>query len=169
MAPSPPPVVIPRTTATEFASRKFDYLVVGGGTAGLVVAARLSEDPTLTIGVLEAGSVGLGDPGIDVPGLYGTTLGSEYDWQFETVPQPGLAGRTVPWARGKVLGGSSALNFMTWNRPSREDFDAWEQLGNGGWGWDGLLLVKNLVSFLLCFFFSVRFHAPILLAPDHCC
>ncbi|OIW33152.1 putative choline dehydrogenase [Coniochaeta ligniaria NRRL 30616] len=139
MAPPPPSVVIPHTTAAEFANRKFDYLVVGGGTAGLVVAARLAGDPSLTVGVLEAGSVGVGDPAIDVPGLYGSTLGTKYDWQFETVPQPGLAGRRLPWPRGKVLGGTSALNFMTWNRPSRDDFDAWERLGNVGWGWDGLL------------------------------
>lgn len=141
MARSPPSVASPQTTATNFAGRKFDYLVVGGGTAGLVVAARLSEDPSITVGVLEAGSVGVGDPDIDVPGLYGSTLGTKYDWQYETVPQPGLAGRRLPWPRGKVLGGTSALNFMTWNRPSRDDFDAWERLGNTGWGWDGLLSV----------------------------
>jgi choline dehydrogenase-like flavoprotein len=138
--PSPSSSVpLPCISATEFAGRTFDYLIVGGGTAGLVVAARLSEDPAITVGVLEAGSVGIGEPGIDVPGLYGSTLGSKYDWQFATVPQPGLAGRCLPWPRGKVLGGTSALNFMTWNRPSRQDFDAWERLGNVGWGWDGLL------------------------------
>ena len=161
MAPSPPSVVIPHVTAAEFASRKFDYLVVGGGTAGLVVAARLSEDPSLTVGVLEAGTAGVGDPAIDVPGLYGSTLGTEYDWQFETVPQPGLAGRRLPWPRGKVLGGTSALNFMTWNRPSRDDFDAWERLGNAGWGWDGLLsvilfLVASSPLGVLSYFFPVR-------------
>ncbi|KAK3935705.1 hypothetical protein QBC46DRAFT_367404 [Diplogelasinospora grovesii] len=133
MAPLPRPVVIPRVTPSDFTSRRFDYLVVGGGTAGLAVAARLSEDATLTqslefshsaltVGVLEAGTVGVGDPSIDVPGLYGTALGTEYDWQFETVPQPGLAGRSLPWPRG-----------------SREDFDAWERWGNAGWGWDNLL------------------------------
>lgn len=155
MARSPPSVVIPHISAEDFANCKFDYLVVGGGTAGLVVAARLSEDPSITVGVLEAGSGGVGDPAIDVPGLYGSTLGTEYDWQFETVPQPGLAGRRLPWPRGKVLGGTSALNFMTWNRPSRDDFDAWERLGNVGWGWDGLL---SVIIFIFSFsFLSVRF------------
>lgn len=153
MAPSPPSVAIPRITAADFAGRSFDYLVVGGGTAGLVVAARLSEDPSLTVGVLEAGSVGVGDPAIDVPGLYGSTLGTQYDWRFETVPQPGLAGRSLPWPRGKVLGGTSALNFMTWNRPSRDDFDAWERLGNIGWGWDGLL---SVVAFFFAFSLLLR-------------
>ena len=159
MAPSPPSVAIPRTTAADFAARSFDYLVVGGGTAGLVVAARLSEDPSLTVGVIEAGSVGIGDPAIEVPGLYGSTLGTKYDWQFETVPQPGLAGRSLPWPRGKVLGGTSALNFMTWNRPSRDDFDAWERLGNNGWGWDGLL---SVVTFFHCFFSDASLHVVLI-------
>jgi choline dehydrogenase-like flavoprotein len=144
MAPSPPSVDIPRITAADFVSRTFDFLVVGGGTAGLVVAARLSEDPSVTVGVLEAGGVGIGDPAIDVPGLYGSTIGTKYDWQFETVPQPGLAGRRLPWPRGKVLGGTSALNFMTWNRPSRQDFDTWKgTFNNNGWGWEDLLSVAN--------------------------
>lgn len=153
MAPSQPPSAIPHVTAPEFVNQKFDYLVVGGGTAGLVVAARLSEDPTLTVGVLEAGPAGLGQRTIDVPGLYGAGLGTEHDWQFETVPQPGLAGRRLPWPRGKILGGTSALNFMTWNRASREDYDAWEGLGNSGWGWDGLLsvLTFHFFSYLCCF------------------
>lgn len=137
MTPTEPQ--IPTTTTADFLARRFDYLVVGGGTAGLVVAARLSEDPSLTVGVLEAGSVAIGTEAIDIPGLYGQALGTKYDWQFETVPQPGLEGRSLPWPRGKVLGGTSALNFMTWNRASRQDYDAWRDLGNEGWGWDDLL------------------------------
>ncbi|KAI1848616.1 hypothetical protein JX266_005475 [Neoarthrinium moseri] len=130
---------MPLTSPVDFLARKFDYLIVGGGTAGLVVAARLSENPALTVGVLEAGPVALGVETIDIPGLYGQTLGTDYDWKFETIPQPGLDGRTLAWPRGKVLGGTSALNFMTWNRASREDHDAWRDLGNKGWGWDDLL------------------------------
>ncbi|KAF7530983.1 hypothetical protein G7054_g9285 [Neopestalotiopsis clavispora] len=123
----------------DFCKRKYDYIVVGGGTAGLVVAARLSENPALTVGVLEAGPAVFEIDSIDVPGLYGQTLGSDYDWQFETSPQQGLGGRTLNWPRGKILGGTSALNFMTWNRACREDYDAWRDLGNEGWGWDDLL------------------------------
>ncbi|KAI0182221.1 hypothetical protein EV127DRAFT_73244 [Xylaria flabelliformis] len=130
---------IPLKSTTDFLARKFDYLIVGGGTAGLVVAARLSENPALTVGVLEAGPVAVDIEAIDVPGLYGQALGTDYDWNFETVPQRGLGGRTLAWPRGKVLGGTSALNFMTWNRASREDYDAWRDLGNEGWGWDDLL------------------------------
>lgn len=130
---------ITASTTSDFINRQFDFLIVGGGTAGLVVAARLSENPAFTVGIIEAGSAVLDNGDIDIPGLYGRTLGSEYDWQFETTPQPGLGGRALPWPRGKLLGGTSALNFMTWNRASREDYDAWKELGNEGWGWDDLL------------------------------
>ncbi len=132
----------PQITAAEFSRTPFDFLIVGGGTAGLVVATRLSEDPRLKIGVLEAGHPAIGDNAVDIvdiPGLYGSGIGTSMDWQFETIPQAGLGGRVLPWARGKVLGGTSALNFMTWNRASREDYDAWRDLGNDGWGWDDLL------------------------------
>ncbi|KAL9003022.1 MAG: hypothetical protein Q9188_004086, partial [Gyalolechia gomerana] len=114
-------------------------MVIGGGTAGLVIASRLSEDPTITVGVLEAGPAAFEEPRINVPGRLGETLFTEYDWQFETIPQPGLGGRKLPWNRGKVLGGSSALNFMMWSRGNKGDYDAWEKLGNKGWGWDGML------------------------------
>ncbi|KAK0716054.1 putative choline dehydrogenase [Lasiosphaeris hirsuta] len=136
---------------TQFASRTFDYLVVGGGTAGLVVAARLSENPGLTVGVLEAGPAVLDEAEISVPGRYGQSLGGKLDWCFETEPQPGLSGRELPWPRGRVLGGTSALNFMTWNRASRQDYDAWQELGNEGWGWE---------EFLPFFKRSETFHAP---------
>jgi choline dehydrogenase-like flavoprotein len=128
--------------AESFLSHTFTHIVVGGGTAGLVIAARLSENPALTVGIIEAGPVALDEPTINVPGRLGETLFTKYDWQFETTPQPGFNGRKLPWNRGKVLGGSSALNFMMWTRGSREDYDAWEELGNKGWGWEGILLVK---------------------------
>ncbi|KAI5918205.1 putative choline dehydrogenase [Camillea tinctor] len=126
-------------SAADFACQDFDYLIVGGGTAGLAVAARLSENPSLSIGVLEAGPAALGEAAINEPGRFLETLGTKYDWQFETTPQAGLGDRTLVWPRGKVLGGTSALNLMTWNRGSRQDYDAWEELGNRGWGWDDLL------------------------------
>lgn len=130
---------MPIVTFEEFLERKFDYLVVGGGTAGLAVAARLTEDPDLTVGVLEAGPAVYNDVTVNIPGCYGESLGADLDWKFQTTPQPGLGGRTLKWPRGKVLGGTSALNFMTWNRGNREDYDAWEQLGSPGWGWNDLL------------------------------
>ncbi|RGP70897.1 alcohol oxidase [Fusarium sporotrichioides] len=128
-------------TIDEFTHLAFDFIIIGGGTAGLVVAARLAESNTsYTIGVIEAGGVVQDDPDIDVPGHYGRSLGGSYDWQLETTPQKGLGGRVLPWPRGKVLGGTSALNFMAWNRASRDDYDAWEALGNEGWGWDAIFL-----------------------------
>ncbi|OCK80451.1 GMC oxidoreductase [Lepidopterella palustris CBS 459.81] len=140
---------VPFITPTDFCARNFDYLVVGGGTAGLVVAARLSENENITVGVLEAGPASFLDPIINVPGRFGESLGTKYDWQFETTPQPGLNGRKLQWPRGRVLGGTSALNFMTWNRGNREDYDAWEELGNQGWGWDSLLpFFKRTESFV---------------------
>ncbi|KAI1136508.1 GMC oxidoreductase [Hypoxylon sp. FL0543] len=127
------------TNPAAFAAQNFDYLVIGGGTAGLAVAARLSEDPSRLVGVVEAGPAAPDEEKIRNPGQVLQALGTKYDWQFETVPQAGLGGRTVEWPRGKVLGGTSALNLMTWNRGNKEDYDAWEKLGNKGWGWDGLL------------------------------
>lgn len=129
----------PRITAEDFCKLPFDFLVVGGGTAGLAVAARLSEKLSLRVGVLEAGPEVEGNEHVEVPGWFGATLGTELDWQFETTTQAGLGGRTLPWPRGKALGGTSLLNFMTWNRPSKQDYDAWEKLGCKGWGWDSIL------------------------------
>ncbi|KAI4101008.1 MAG: hypothetical protein L6R37_005137 [Teloschistes peruensis] len=129
----------PPTDIDHFLSTEFTHLVIGGGTAGLVVATRLAEREDIVVGILEAGLPAYDEPGINVPGRFCETLGTEYDWQFATVPQPGFNGRALPWPRGKVLGGSAALNIMTWNRACKEDYDAWEELGNEGWGWEGML------------------------------
>lgn len=149
----------------DFAKIAFDYIVVGGGTAGLAVAARLSEDPQINVGVIEAGPSALnrGDAAITVPGRYGESIGSDYDWKFATSPQAGLNGRSLPWPRGRVLGGTSALNFMAWNRGHRKDYDAWEKLGNPGWGWEDLLCVwlnsssrKAILTMTALTFFEAR-------------
>lgn len=128
-----------KITADDFCNSNFDFLIVGGGTAGLAVAARLSEKSSLRVGVVEAGAEVVGNEHVDVPGWFGTTLGTDLDWQFDTTAQTGLGGRSLIWNRGKGLGGSSLVNFMTWNRASRQDYDAWESLGCKGWGWDSLL------------------------------
>jgi choline dehydrogenase-like flavoprotein len=89
--------------------------------------------------VIEAGPDGRQDPGITIPGRKGSTLGGKYDWNFTTVAQPSANGRIFAQNRGKVLGGSSALNLMTWDRTSIAELDAWEkELGNKGWNWNSL-------------------------------
>lgn len=123
-------------------------IIVGGGTAGLAVATRLSQGlPDDCILVLEAGTAAPNEPGINIPGRKGSTLGTGYDWNFTTVPQPALNNRSIPADRGKVLGGSSALNLMTWDRGSIPDYDAWTVLGNVGWNWKtfiaAMLKVEN--------------------------
>lgn len=138
-----PPLTLCCVSADDFAGQAFDFLVIGGGTAGLAVASRLAAATSLplTVGVVEAGGVVAASSldQVQIPGMYGHALGGCLDWGFETAPQAGLHGRSLPWPRGRVLGGTSAINFMTWNRASRADYDAWESLGNPGWGWDGLL------------------------------
>ncbi|KXH50234.1 GMC oxidoreductase [Colletotrichum nymphaeae SA-01] len=117
----------------------FDYIVVGGGTAGLVVASRLSEDIGTRVLVVEAGADKSADPLVLTPGLVAGVYGKdEYDWNFTSVPQPGLNNRRINQARGKMLGGSSALNFMLMLYPSRGVLDAWGALGNAGWSFDEL-------------------------------
>ncbi|QRW13145.1 GMC oxidoreductase [Ceratobasidium sp. AG-Ba] len=143
--------VLPRSlvNAAEFASQTFDYLIIGGGTAGLVVAARLSEDPKVTVGVIEAGRYIQNDPFVDTPRLSGNLQGNpKYDWMFETIPQPNLNNRVLPIPRGKGLGGSSMINLMVFDRASKAEYDGWGKLGNTGWTWDGLLpYMKKAESF----------------------
>ena len=115
------------------------YIIIGGGTAGLVVANRLSEDADVSILVLEAGKDLSADPRVNVPALWTTLLGSEADWQYQTTTQPGLCGRSIKEPQGKTLGGSSAINGQAWIAPSQAGIDAWAKLGNPGWNWTGLV------------------------------
>ncbi|KAF9475239.1 alcohol oxidase [Pholiota conissans] len=124
-------------TIDQVSSKKFDYIVIGGGTAGLALASRLTEDVNTSVLVLEAGPANLNDPMLLTPGMLGVHFKNpQYDWAFETVPQKELDGRAVFWARGKTLGGSSAINFFQFHHPPKRDIDAFERLGNPGWNWD---------------------------------
>lgn len=115
----------------------YDYVVVGGGTAGCVVATRLSEDPAVSVLLLEAG----GDerrPDVEDPEIWETLLGTDADWGYETVPQPGT-GRVHAAPRGKVLGGSGSINCLAHLRGHRRDFEEWAALGADGWDYAGVL------------------------------
>ncbi|RDW72154.1 hypothetical protein BP5796_08188 [Coleophoma crateriformis] len=125
----------------------YDFVVVGGGTSGLVVANRLSEDPNTTVLVIEAGGFDEHEDFVAIPLLTSANIpvlgngprGTKYDWNLTGVPQPELGGRSVQTPAGKVVGGGSVLNGMVYNRGSRAEYDRWEELGNPGWNFDGLL------------------------------
>ncbi|OOO08010.1 glucose-methanol-choline oxidoreductase [Aspergillus oryzae] len=116
----------------------YDFVVIGGGTAGLVIASRLSEDPSISVLVLEAGADLTADPRVNIPIFYAALLGSDADWKFQSSPQPGLNGRVLGLNQGKALGGSSSLNAHVFVPPFKGAVDAWEELGNPGWNWSKL-------------------------------
>jgi choline dehydrogenase len=117
----------------------FDYVIVGSGAAGSVLAHRLTEDPGITVCVLEAGPPDR-HPYIHVPGGFIKMLfNPQYTWQFKTEPSDGTAGRQIPTTQGRTLGGSSSINGMVYNRGQRADFDTWAQRGNRGWSYVDVL------------------------------
>jgi choline dehydrogenase len=117
----------------------FDYVIVGAGSAGCVLANRLSADPSVTVCLVEAG----GSDGyiwIHIPvGYFYTFDNPRTDWRFRTEPDPGLNGRSIKYPRGRVLGGTSSINGMVYVRGQSRDYDGWRQQGNAGWAWDDVL------------------------------
>jgi choline dehydrogenase len=117
----------------------FDYVIVGAGSAGCVLANRLSADAGVRVALIEAGGRDR-NPWIHIPaGYYRNFSNPAVTWQFGSGPEPHLDGRTVSWPRGRVLGGSSAINGLLYVRGQSQDFDVWRQLGNVGWGWSDVL------------------------------
>jgi len=118
---------------------RFDYVVVGAGTAGCVLAARLSEDPSVRVCLLEAGGWDR-HPFIHVPALVGAAIAqASLNWRFTTEPQAALDGRRIPLPRGRVVGGSGAINGMVYFRGQPQDYDDWAAAGNPGWSWREVL------------------------------
>ncbi|KAF7373955.1 alcohol dehydrogenase [Mycena sanguinolenta] len=137
--------------AAVTATSTYDYVIVGGGATGLSLAVRLSEDPTKTIVVLEAGNSGIGNPNITNLRLNANNFGTANDWQFVTIPQVDVGNRIQAQVQGKVLGGGSAINSGMYLRGNKQEYDALESLGATGWNWDSMFAAVKK---------SEHFHPP---------
>lgn len=121
------------------ASSSYDYVIVGGGTCGLVLANRLTENSAITVAVLEAGTAQNNNPNVTVPSNYQKAFNTDLDWQYKVNPRTyGGKSRTLELHAGKGLGGTSMINGMTYVRAQTAQIDAWETIGNTGWNWANL-------------------------------
>jgi choline dehydrogenase len=120
-------------------ARGYDYVIVGGGSAGCVVARRLVDGTDAAVLLLEAGGSDAGVESIANPPRWAENLGSPYDWAYRYEPSPHVENRSIPLALGKVLGGSGSINGMVWTRGNRADYDDWAEAGNAGWNFQSVL------------------------------
>jgi choline dehydrogenase len=118
--------------------KAYDYVIVGAGSAGCALAARLSEDRDISVLLIEAGPPD-DKENIHVPAAFGSLLKTDVDWDYATMPEPGCNSRMMYMPRGKTLGGSSSINAMVYIRGAQADYDGWRDLGNPGWGYEDVL------------------------------
>lgn len=131
-------VNLPGIDNSLYLSMAYDYIIIGAGSAGCVLASRLTEDPNCQVLLLEAGSPDK-KPEIHIPGAYTKLNHTAVDWSFWTEPQSAISNRRLYIPRGKTLGGCSSTNAMAYVRGNKEDFNEWEALGNQGWGYEDVL------------------------------
>ncbi len=122
----------------RFLQMEFDYVIVGGGSAGCVLANRLSADPSVKVLLLEAGGPDTSRL-IHYPAGYSKLVGPKVSWEFRTTPQKYVNNREMHYPQGMTLGGGSSINAMVYIRGNKNDYDQWEALGNAGWGYAGCL------------------------------
>ncbi len=120
------------------AAESYDYVVVGAGSAGCAIGGRLSEDPSVSVAVIEAGPPAVGRL-FEIPALFSQQLKTTFDWDFATEPEPALGGRRAYLPRGRAVGGTSSMNTMLYVRGHRHDYDTWAALGNDGWAYEDVL------------------------------
>ena len=130
--------VSPRSASAQNHSNAFDYVVIGAGSSGCVIANRLSADPHARVLLIEAGGPDV-NPLIAVPGKWTSLMGTAVDWNYSTEPDPGLDGRSVKWPRGRTYGGSSALNAMAYVRGHQLCFDSWAEAAGASWAYRDVL------------------------------
>src|SRR5215813_8252466 len=138
-----PNALLQGTRSTE---RRYDYIVVGAGSAGCTVAARLSEDSNHRVLLIEAGGSDVSRATLQSPVLWPTNFGTDVDWAYRTTAQAGAGGRVIDWPRGKILGGSSSINALIWVWGHPADFDQWAYAGNSGWDYAHLKKVFQSVE-----------------------
>jgi len=138
------------TDISQLPKRNYDFVIIGAGAAGNVVASRLTDNPSFSVLVIEAGVTNEGVVPIAVPFLAPTNQPqSAVTWNYTTVPQSSLNGRILTYPRGRVLGGSSSINFLVYTRGSNEGYDQWANLtGDDSWAWSNLEPFYLKVSFV---------------------